>query len=159
MNDQEIKELIEIPKVIEELQPKVLKIESGHQRQKIILKSMDNQKRFWIFVRRNLKFVENFSVGLVYSAPDGKNIHLLRLNGAHGQVSKKPFGLDPHIDFHIHTLTSNDFESGNYNKPSGIELTNEFVSLEQATAKMFIKANILNGRDFFSNLDQLNLFN
>ncbi len=151
--------MIEIPKVIEEIQPKIMKIESGHQRQKITLKSMDNQKRFWIFVRRNLKFAENFSVGLVYSATDGKNMHLLRLNGAHGQVSKKPFGLDPHNEFHIHVLTRDDIESGNYIKPSGVMLTDEFVTLEQAIVVMLKKANVLNGRNYFSNLDQLNLFN
>lgn len=160
MKQADIDELISIPKLITEIRPvRGMRIEDNNQRRDLKLKSTDYDHRFSIFFRQHLDFYESFSIGMVYHAPDGKSIQLIRYNGKHGAVATKPLGEDTHIEFHIHYLTESDYEIGNYLTPSGIEITGEYITFEQAMGKFLRRVNVLNADQYFPNLDQLELFN
>ena len=115
---------------------------------------------FIIFMRRNDDFPENFSVGLRYSANDGRpEITLLRCNGKHGVFTGAGDATHPHWDFHIH-MASEAAQDAGYVAEKFAEKTAEFASYEQAI-QYFVKAVNLSAEDssrYFSNEVQSTLF-
>lgn len=97
--DEEIQELIVMPKRITVRPNKQMQLVYKHFKNNMKLESTDGQFNFSVFMRKNEAFHENFSIGLVYhSKVDAKELHLLRINGPHG-----PHALFEHHDrCHIH---------------------------------------------------------
>ena len=87
-------------------------------------------------MRQSEDFLEDFSVGLIWTNPTNyveiskSSVILLRCQGPHD--GKKPLGSDTHHDYHIHTITLDDFKDKRYQKPSGRVSTSAFSSFEQA---------------------------
>jgi hypothetical protein len=101
---------------------------------------------FAVFIRRNVDFPENFSVGLTYNANDGRaEIRLLRCNGKHGVYNRGTAGFDPnhpHYDFHIHRASESALESGSTAEKDATATT-EYASLEEAV-QYFVRTVNLN---------------
>lgn len=82
---QEIDDLIACPKVVSEAPKRDMKLDRGHFRNDMRLKSTDDKLEFRVFVRRSEDLPENFSIGLAFLAKDGSGeVVLLRCNGPHG---------------------------------------------------------------------------
>ena len=85
ITDQEIQDLIRTPKVIVGKTPKSgYKEKEGHRRCDLDLEATSlDSVRFKVFVRQNLRFIENFSIGLRYKIdhPALQTITLVRYNG------------------------------------------------------------------------------
>jgi hypothetical protein len=82
---QEIDDLIACPKVVSEPPKRDMKLDRGHHRNDMRLKSTDGKLEFRVFMRRSEDLPENFSVGLAFLAKDGSGeVVLLRCNGPHG---------------------------------------------------------------------------
>jgi hypothetical protein len=109
--------------------------------------AMDGTKgTFWMFMRRNADFPENFSVGLRYNAFDGRpEITLLRCNGKHGVYTGEGDAIHPHWDFHVHTASEAAQDAGFTAEKYGAKTT-EFASYEQAV-QHFIKVVNLKAQD------------
>ena len=141
-DDEYIKELLECSKEIVDPPPKEYKEDKGHKKKNFTLKSSDGKYFFRCFIRFNIMFNENFSIGLDYKPRNEKGtICLLRCNGSHGENKLIPH----HSSFHIHKATAETINSGS--KPeSHIEITKAYASIEQAI-QYFIEIINLNQED------------
>ena len=103
---QRIQELIKLPKTIVSKRPRHgYQEENGNRRCDLELRSQGHEEDvFEIFIRQNVRFIENFSIGLRYRAdsPLG-TITLVRYNGPHGESSRAPDG--HYAKPHIHRVT------------------------------------------------------
>ena len=82
---QEIDDLIACPKAVSEAPKREMKLDRGHFRNDMRLRSIDDKLEFRVFMRRSEDMPENFSVGLAFLAKDGSGeVILLRCNGPHG---------------------------------------------------------------------------
>ena len=72
MTEQELKELRELPKTIQAKTPRHgFREEGGHRRCDLTLRaSGDLGLRFDVFFRQTTRYIENFSLGLVYHTGD-----------------------------------------------------------------------------------------
>ena len=70
LTQQQIQELIELPKTIVSKRPRHgYREENGNRRCDLVLRSHEeDDSTFTVFIRQNLHFVENFSIGLRYRA-------------------------------------------------------------------------------------------
>ncbi len=97
ITDQDIEMLIRQPKRITSKSPvQGYREENNQRRCDLELMSSDEDGRvFSVFIRQNLRINLNFTIGLRYSANEGKltTITLARYNGPHGEVSR---ALDGH---------------------------------------------------------------
>lgn len=115
---------------------KKLSFSNRHRRNNIYLVSEDHKFEYKLYLRQSEDFIEDFSVGLIWTNPSNyieiskSSVILLRCQGPHD--GKEPLGTDIHHDYHIHTITLDDFLARRYQKPSGRTLTSDFSSFEQA---------------------------
>lgn len=125
-----------------------------------MLASDETNGVFSVFMRRNEDLPENFSVGLRYTANDGRpEIILLRCNGKHGAFTGAGDEKHPHWRFHIHKASAIAQDRGFPAEKYATE-TSEFASYEQAI-EFFVKAVNLDPHDVdkhFPNNVQSNLF-
>jgi hypothetical protein len=63
---QEIDDLIACPKVVSEAPKRDMKLDRGHFRNDMRLKSTDDNLEFRVFMRRSEDLPENFSIGLAF---------------------------------------------------------------------------------------------
>ncbi len=184
MTNKEIKNLIEIPKKIYKKEPqKGYKTENGYKRCKLIVsaersilnklqgvkmqKAKDLKKiiEFEVFIRQNQHFIENFSIGLVYkSSKFQKSLNIVRYNGPHDsetvENNKKKRRKSHHPMPHIHKMKEEDINSNSSNpKPTNLEMTKKYNSLEEGLLVFFKDINITNWQSYFSELEQGDLFN
>lgn len=162
ITDQEIQDLIRTPKVIVGKTPKLgYKEKEGHRRCDLDLEATSlDSVRFKVFVRQNLRFIENFSIGLRYKIdhPALQTITLVRYNGPHGETSRHPDG--HHAQPHIHRLTAREIASGSIQpQESHREITDRYMTFEQAIAIFFQDIRVSNYHEHFSGLLQGRLFN
>jgi hypothetical protein len=82
--------------VVSEAPKRDLKLDRGHFRSDLRVKSTDAKLEFRVFMRRSEDLPENFSIGLVFLAKDGSGeLVLLRCNGPHGGYNDS---FDPDLD-------------------------------------------------------------
>ena len=162
LTDQDIVNLIEVPKTIGSKTPaRTYRQEYGHKRCDIDLQSTsDDTKKFVVFIRQNEKFIENFSIGLRYQTGDSnlRTITLTRYNGLHGETSRDP---DGHCAMpHIHRITASEIESGSTQpQERHRKITDKYGTFEQALLSFFKDTRVTNYRDYFPELLQGRLFN
>ncbi len=88
---------------------------------------------FNVFVRQNIRFAGNFSIGLRYQANRGNlaTITLVRYNGPHGETSRSP---DGHYALpHIHYITEEEIARGHMQpQENHRELTYRYSSFTEA---------------------------
>lgn len=132
--DSFIQELLSCEKQIIDPPTKDFKEDKGHLKKNFTLQSIDGQYAFNAFIRGNIHFKENFSIGLDFNPKEEKGtICLFRCNGPHGENVMFPH----HANFHIHK--ANEISINNGLKPeSNIQITNDYGSLEDAI-QYFIK--------------------
>lgn len=112
-SQEEIDALIACPKVITEPPKKEMRLERGHRRNEIGIRSKDGEHEFHMFVRVNERFPENFSVGLDYvPVGGGKPVPLLRCNGPHGDFNKESATGESHFRYHVHRTDAEALKSG-----------------------------------------------
>lgn len=68
---EEIDSLIACTKVVSEPPKREMKLDRGHFRNDMRLKSTDGNLEFRVFMRRNEDLPENFSIGLAFVPKDG----------------------------------------------------------------------------------------
>lgn len=161
MTEQEIQNLLDIPKTIGEKTPaRGYKEENNQKRCDLELEtnSLDNEK-FSVFIRRHNTYIENFSIGLRYhsSGKALKVITLVRYNGAHGESSLHP---DGHYALpHIHRITAQELASGSsHPQERHREITNRYSTFEQALRIFFEDVGVTNYAEFFPEALQPRLF-
>jgi len=82
LTDAQITALIECRKIIVVKPKKDMVIERAYFRNDMKLQSSDKLHNFGVFMRQNIDYPENFSIGLDYSLPESSDrIILLRCNG------------------------------------------------------------------------------
>lgn len=162
LTDQQIQDLLNIPKTISEKTPaKGYREENNHRRCDLELRtSSDEGARFSVFIRQNSKFIENFSIGLCYHTnfQSQGTLTLVRYNGAHGESSRHP---DGHYDkSHIHRITEQEIASGSTQpQERQREITDRYSTLDQALRIFFDDLHVANYGDYFPELVQLGFFN
>lgn len=160
LTQQRIQELIEVPKTIVRRRPSHgYREENGNRRCDVDLESRGHdESAFAVFIRQNLQFVENFSIGLRYRAdlPLGA-ITLVRYNGPHGETSRTPDG--HYAQPHIHRITEQELASGS-TQPQERDrtTTNQYGTLERALWVFFNDVRVSNHDKYFPEITQLRLF-
>lgn len=104
-------------------------------RNKVTLASEDGEYTYDLFLRQSEEFMEDFSVGLIWTNAEkhisiSKDIILLRFQGPHD--SGKPFGEDMHHDYHIHQITVEDIKARRYLRPGNKGVSKDFSSFAGA---------------------------
>lgn len=161
LTNNQIDALVSAPKRITDRKPtEGYRLDRGHQRCDLELESIrDPKQRFAVFVRQNLEFVENFSVGLRYRSdhPRYKTLTLVRYNGPHGERSRSEDGHHSHP--HIHYMRESEFGRGHNNpEPRCRKLTDRFATLEQALICFFTDTSVEDFVIHFPNLAQGMMF-
>jgi hypothetical protein len=155
--DQEIAYLITCPKKIVEPPKKEMKIEYGHKRNSMELRS-ENEDKFTVFMRVNIDFPENFSIGLDYWPKDEKgNLPLLRCNGPHGEVSELLNQPKTHFVPHVHKAKEENIIAG-LRAEKGAEPTGEYITFEQALTYFLNFINIKDVESYFQRHPRLPIF-
>ena len=180
MTDNDIQKLIDMPKQIYKRDPKKgYKTEGRHKKcdlnlisgeimpkmfKNLSFQGTDNPKnrnlpigfKFDMFIRQHQEHIENFSIGLQYKTsgfPNGLN--LIRYNGPHDSKDEVTHHLKPHI----HKMTEKDIKSSSLNpKPTKIEVTKKYNTLEEGLISFFKDMNIINWQEHFFELVQLKFF-
>ncbi|MDR3738079.1 MAG: hypothetical protein P4L40_03575 [Terracidiphilus sp.] len=155
-SDAQLNVLRECPKTITEPPRRDMRLDRGSWRNEMRLTSAGDED-FRVFMRRNDKFPENFSIGLVYLPKDGSGeLPLLRCNGPHGVYNGVFEQNDPHYSPHLHTATEETIASGK-RPESHAEICAEYASYEEALQYFLRSANILNAMEYFADIAQGNL--
>ncbi len=119
----------------------------------------DGNPCFLVFVRQNLTFIENFSIGLRYRTgnPAVPIVTLIRYNGPHGEFSTQP---DEHFaQPHVHRVTELEMNSGSTQpQEKHREITTRYSTFEQCLLAFFADASVQNYSDHFPDLRQGRLF-
>ena len=161
MTDNDIAGLIYLPKTIETKSPAAGYREvHGQRRCDLDLRATsEDGPSFSVFVRQNLMFSENYSIGLRYFTGDRRlgSLTLVRYNGPHGEYSRHP---DGHFAKpHIHRITEDEIASGSSEpQEQNREITNKYSTFDQALFIFFSDIAAVNFERHFPNLSQLRLF-
>lgn len=157
LTDELINKLITEEKIITEPPKREFKEENQHLRNDFQLTSSDGLRKYSVFIRKHIQFLENFSIGLVFHSDEGTSYNLFRCNGNHGEVVVDILNPIPHFGYHTHIITA-DLLENNINDPKHSELTKEYASYEQAINYFCRYVNIINAERYFPNINQPNLF-
>ena len=144
-------ELISSTKQILKSDKQRMWLENRHYRNNFILESCDKKYSYRAFLRYSDEFIEDFSVGLIWTNAVkyinvNKPIILLRCQGPHD--SGKPLGADIHHSFHTHEITPIDIIEHRYIKPSNKGITKEFSSFQSALFYFLSRCNIINSQAY-----------
>ena len=161
LTEQDIQDLIRLPKVIVGRHPaQGYREENGQRRCDLELESSDETGRaFPVFVRQNIRLPGNFSIGLRYAVNRGKltTVTLVRYNGPHGEHGNAP---DGHYALpHVHYITAAEMEAG-YSQPqeNHREVTDKYGNLEDALRVFFNDTATGNYATYFPELIQSRMF-
>lgn len=156
----QIDDLIGCIKEIDAAPSKEFKEENRHRRKDMRLRDAgDRTREFNVFIRQSLEFAEDFSIGLIYSSPEGKRITLIRYNGQHEQ-SNDPFSaVAPHFQYHIHKATPDNLNNGRFEKHPA-RITDSYGSFEEAIREFLFAVGLSDGdiAKYFPGLGALPLF-
>lgn len=157
---EEIDALIKCPKTISNNNPprKAMALEKGHYRNGMDLQSLDGKNKFQVYMRKNAKFEENFTIGLDYIPADGSGrITLLRCNGPHGgHINTWEFE-SPHFGHHIHIAKADNINDG-LKSDIYAEVTQKYSTYFDALFYFLKYCNIQGYEKYFTMIRQLRLF-
>lgn len=155
---EELEYLITCPKEIVNPPKQTMTLTNGHYRNSMDLCSVDGKHKFHVYMRKNEKFQENFSIGLEYCPNDGTpNITLLRCNGPHGEHIND-WKIDEHFfGYHIHIATAENINSGLRPEKNAV-LTNSYATFEDALSYFLNRCNIIGAEKYFVKYNQITLF-
>ena len=162
LTDSEIQALIEAPKRIVHKNPaKGFREENRYLRCRLELESVsEEKKKFNIFIRRSVEFIENFPIGLRHEINVSllKIVTLIRYNGPHGEISRHSDG--HYAKPHIHRITAVEIDSGSMEpQEKHRKITDKYRTFEEALSIFFHDIGAINFADHFPELRQTRLFN
>lgn len=141
---KELEVLVSCPKRIVESPRKEMKQARGCLRNDMQLESIDGKIGFSVFMRKNERFPENFSIGLnVHPKNEPGSFCVLRYNGPHGDHVSDLLDPHPHFGHHIHKANAENIEEG-LSSELYAELTDSYGSYEEALIHFFKTTNIEN---------------
>jgi hypothetical protein len=149
MTEENINYLITCEKEIIETEHKDLKSNQGHKRNNFRLLSSDEKHQFSAFLRVNITFPENFSIGLVYQPVNDREIMLFRCNGPHHHKEKP--NSEHHISYHYHIEKEENILEG-INPMNHSVVVEEYSTYVEAFQFFISKCNIVNAEKFFPSL-------
>ena len=155
LKDFEIQALIETEKRIVHKNPaKGFREENRHLGCRLELESVsDEEKKFKVFIRQSVEFIENFSIGLQHEI-----FILTRYNGPHGESSRHSDG--HYAKPHIHRITAAEIASRNMvPQEKHRKITDKYRTSEEALWIFFRDTGTINFAKHFSELRQTKLFN
>lgn len=147
-SDKEIADLISCPKKVKTPPKQNMTLERGNYRNDMILSSQDESLEFKVFIRKNVDFPENFSIGLEYRPHDESGFCLLRCNGPHGTFEGTPETDRWHFYYHLHKAKPANLQAGARAERGG-ELTKEYASFEDALPYFLKLINVQEYRKYF----------
>jgi hypothetical protein len=151
---EEIDLLIACPKLVSEPPKREMKLDRGHFRNDMRLKSSDGKLDFRVFMRRSEDLPENFSIGLAFTPNDGTGeIQLLRCNGPHGRYNYSFDPDHPHCDYHVHRASAASIDAG-LRPETAAAATREFASYEEALKYFLRTANVTDAMTYFAQIAQ-----
>ncbi len=114
LTDDDIARLIGLPKIVVNQTPSTgySEVDNYRRRNLDLRAESDPSQRFSVFIRQNMTFIENYTIGLQYptSYRITGTITLVRYNGPHGEEAMSP---DGHFARpHIHYLTAQELAEG-----------------------------------------------
>jgi hypothetical protein len=113
----------------------------------------EHGSRFRLVIRRSDINAKNFSVALLYAAPElGREFRLRRYNGNHHQHTNRIEGTQINFDFHVHEATYRYQELG-ADEDAYARPTDEFHDTDSALKCLFAECNFSVPRP-----DELELF-
>jgi hypothetical protein len=131
-----------------------MRLDRGHFRNDMRVRSMEGDREFRVFLRRSEDFPENFSIGLAFLAKDGTGeVVLLRCNGPHGGYNEVFDPEHPHWEFHVHRATAPMIEAG-FRPEKWAEASRDFASFEEALQYFLRVTDIREGMTYFPRLRQ-----
>lgn len=155
-SQDELDRLITLAKVIKEPPRRNWVEDRGHERKDFTVKAAAGPEEFSVFIRRNIRFKDNFSVGLKYHPPTGgRELVLIRCNGPHGLFNRTDPN-HPHFHFHVHRIDAELLEAGEDGLGRASRST-EYASCEQAIAFFCRKVGIAGFEDYFPVAEVLDL--
>lgn len=151
LTDEYLQEIISCPKRVIKADRKKMVLDNRHYKNKLDLMSVDEKYTFKMFMRKSDEFIEDFSVGLIWTNPQeyigiNKSVIMLRCQGPHD--GKEALGFDIHHDYHTHKITASDIQEKRFTKPSYRTSTDMFHSFDQAMVYFIEKCDIINIEDF-----------
>lgn len=161
LTDQDIEELIQLPKSIKTKSPSSgYREDGGHKRCDLDLHAVsDTRITFTVFIRQNSQFIENFSIGLQYQTNRRVpgTITLIRYNGPHGDSSRH---FDGHYHKpHIHRIAAEEIRSGSIQPQEKYrEVTTRYRTFEEALVRFFDDVKVSDISQHFEDISQGRLF-
>jgi hypothetical protein len=133
------------------------KLDRGHFRNDMRLKSIEGEREFRVFMRRSDDLPENFSIGRAFLPKDGSGeIVLLRCNGPHGGYNDSFDADHPHWEYHVHRATAEMIEAGQ--RPEKAATVNRDYAAYEDALEYFLRAtNITDAASYFPDLMQRSL--
>jgi hypothetical protein len=154
--NEELRRLISCPKRISQPPKREMRPDGMMLRNEMDLVSLDEKHSFHAFIRQNVQFPENFSIGLDYLHSDFPARYcLLRCNGQHGGHKEHPH----HLNCHVHRTSAIDLNAG-VMVEKNIEQTAEYALFRDALS-YFLRTINLQEPDvaqYFPNATQTELF-
>lgn len=158
MTEQDIERLISCKKVVSKTPPKELKKDGQQLRGEFELESQEDNYSFEVKIRKHIKFIENFSIVLVYRDPEHGAITLLRCNGNHNQTILKSDRQHQHFLFHVHRMTVDYLDNGQKTDPPFWKEVKEYASYEQALFWFFQQCKVMDFTRHFPEIAQLSFW-
>lgn len=146
---QTIIDLIACPKRIVEPPKKDMILKNRSYRNDMKLVSFDNKKSFNVFMRISEDFPDDFSIGLIYSSPEGKTFLLFRCNGPHGECVSDFLRGETHFGYHEHMLAP-------ISNSMNVSLTDAYGTYQDAVVHFIKKCHIVNAEPYFPFLKDSN---
>ena len=162
LKDFGIQALIETEKRIVHKDPvKGFRKEDRHHRCSLELEPVsEEKKKFKVFIRQSVEFIEDFSIGLQYEINISllKIVTLIRYNEPHGEISRHSDG--HYAKPHIHRLTETEIASGSMMpQEKHRKITDKYRTFEEAISIFILDIGSINFADHFPELRQPRLFN
>jgi len=155
--DEEIERLIRCAKRVVQPPRKTMRDRQGSLRNEMTIESVEEGRHFYVFMRQNIDFNENFSIGLRFLASDGgQQICLIRFNGPHAHRELKSDSEQSHwhASFHIHKAKVENISAGLKEDQFAFK-TDRYASFQEAQAEFFREINLTDALDYFPLLGQL----
>lgn len=136
--DEDMTQLISCQKRITQPPRREMRTDGQMLRNEMGLESLDGKHSFHVFMRQNLIFSENFSLGIEYLPKDEPGrFCLLRCNGKHGGNKANPH----HSNCHIHRSKAEDINAGIFMERH-IEPISEYAAFRDALTYFLLLINI-----------------
>ena len=150
--DELIRVLIECPKQVIRPPKKMMAERRRNRCNDMRLRCDANGQEFDVFIRVNMDFPENFSIGLRHCPPEGGRQELLRYNGPHGAFKARRGDQVHSASSHIHLADEDSIKAG-LRADHGGEKTDEYgIAYTQALTCFLQRVNAKGAVGFFPEL-------